>query len=77
MQKKDFRVLVEISLEFLYVDDLINAIISCFGNSHSIGKVINIGQGKPRKVKDIIKHICRKIGTVYLNMARSNFAKMN
>lgn len=49
--------------DFLYVDDLIKAIISCFGNSHSIGKVINIGQGKPRKVKDIITHICRKIGT--------------
>lgn len=49
--------------DFLYVDDLIKAIINCFGNSHSIGKIINIGQGKPRKVKDIIKHICRKIGT--------------
>ena len=49
--------------DFLYVDDLIKAITSCFGNSNSIGKIINIGHGKPKKVKDIIELINRKVGT--------------
>ena len=48
---------------FLYIDDLINAITRCFGNSNSIGKIINIGQGKPKKVKDVIELINKKVGS--------------
>lgn len=47
--------------DFLYVDDLVKAITSCFGNSNSIGKIINMGQGKPKKVKDVIKLINSEI----------------
>ena len=48
--------------DFLFIDDLIKAIISCFNNSKSRGKIINIGQGKPKKVKDIIELIRKKVG---------------
>ncbi len=48
--------------DFLFVDDLIRAIISCFENSKSRGEIINIGQGKPKKVKDIIHLIRERVG---------------
>ena len=44
------------------MDDLIRAIISCFENSKSRGEIINIGQGKPKKVKDIIHLIRERVG---------------
>ena len=41
--------------DFLYVDDAINAIIKSLNFSvRSNGKIINIGYGKPIKVKDLI-----------------------
>jgi nucleoside-diphosphate-sugar epimerase len=61
--------------DFLYVDDLINAITSCFGNSNSIGKIINMGQGKPKKVKDIIKSISSKVGTGVPEYGKIKFRK--
>ncbi len=61
--------------DFLYVDDLIKAIISCFGNSNSMGKIINIGQGKPKKVKNIIKLINGKIGTGVPEYGKIKFRK--
>ena len=61
--------------DFLYVDDLINAITRCFGNSNSIGKIINMGQGKPKKVKDIIKSINSKIGSGVPEYGKIKFRK--
>ncbi len=40
--------------DFLYVDDAINAILKCLKNNHSTGEIINIGSGKPLKIKKII-----------------------
>ena len=61
--------------DFLYVDDLIKAIISCFGNSNSMGKIINVGQGKPKKVKNIIELINGKIGTGVPEYGKIKFRK--
>jgi len=61
--------------DFLYVDDLIKAIISCFRNSNSIGKIINMGQGKPKKVKDIIKSINSKVGAGVPEYGKIKFRK--
>jgi len=43
--------------DFLYVDDLINAIFLSLKKKNLIGKIINIGSGVPIKVKMIIKKI--------------------
>jgi dTDP-glucose 4,6-dehydratase len=48
--------------DFLFIDDLIKAITSCFENSKSRGKIINIGNGKPDKVKNVIELIRKRVG---------------
>ena len=43
--------------DFLYVDDAAEAIIKSLTNKNAIGQIINIGSGKPFKVKNVIKDI--------------------
>ena len=43
--------------DFLHVDDVVNAIIKSLTNKNAIGQIINIGSGKPKKIKNIIKYI--------------------
>ncbi len=40
--------------DFIYVTDVISAILRCFKKDKSNGKVINLGSGKPLKIKNII-----------------------
>ena len=61
--------------DFLYIDDLIEAIINCFGNNQSIGKIINIGQGQPLLVKEVIKKINMKIGSGVPEYGKIKFRK--
>ena len=46
--------------DFIYVEDVVNAILKTLNSKNSNGEIINIGTGKPRKLKNIIKNI-RKI----------------
>jgi len=43
--------------DFLYIDDLIRAIYITLNKKESSGKIINIGFGRPIKIKKIIKKI--------------------
>ena len=43
--------------DFLYIDDVVNAIIKALKSKKAIGQIINIGTGKPKKIKNIIKYI--------------------
>ena len=45
--------------DFLYIDDLINAIIKTLRGRNSVGQIINIGSGKPISIKKLILNICR------------------
>ena len=47
------------SRDFLYIDDLINAIIKILKNKNVCGEIINIGSGKPIKIKKLILKICK------------------
>lgn len=50
------------SRDFLYVDDAVNAILKNFNDKNQmIGKIFNIGYGKPIKVKDVILKIIKII----------------
>jgi nucleoside-diphosphate-sugar epimerase len=40
--------------DFLYVDDLVNAISKCLTNKNSHGEIINIGSGYPMQIKKLI-----------------------
>ncbi len=48
--------------DFLYIDDLINAILKTLKSKNSNGEIFNIGSGKPIKVKNIILKICKLVG---------------
>jgi|TARA_B110000914_G_C15489606_1_gene459884 UDP-glucose 4-epimerase len=43
--------------DFLYIDDFIFAIYKALKCKNAVGSIINIGYGKPHKVKDIINKI--------------------
>ena len=47
--------------DFLYIDDAIEAIIKSLKNKKSTGEILNIGQGKPMMVKNLIEYIKKKI----------------
>ena len=43
--------------DFVHIDDVVDAIIKSLTNKKAIGQILNIGSGKPQKVKNIIKYI--------------------
>ena len=43
--------------DFIHVNDVVDAILKTLTSKHSRGQIINIGSGKPRKVKNIINNI--------------------
>jgi Nucleoside-diphosphate-sugar epimerases len=46
--------------DFVHVDDVVEAIIKSLNSKKGVGQIINIGSGKPKKIKNIIENI-RKI----------------
>ena len=47
--------------DFCYVGDVVKAIFLALKSRNSDGEIINIGYGKPTKIKDLIKKISRII----------------
>jgi len=45
--------------DFLYIDDLISVFMKAFKNKNIIHKIINIGTGQPKKLKDIIDKVIK------------------
>ena len=45
--------------DFLYVDDFVRAVFFSIGNKEAIGKIINLGSGRPLKIKKIIQKIVK------------------
>ncbi|HIF61447.1 MAG TPA: NAD(P)-dependent oxidoreductase [Candidatus Pelagibacter sp.] len=45
--------------DFIHVDDVVNAIFKLFKSKNARGQIINIGSGKPKKIKTIIETIRR------------------
>lgn len=58
--------------DFLYISDAVRAIINSLNNEKALGQIINIGYGKPFKVKDIINKICN-----ITNKGNPIFGKIN
>ena len=48
--------------DFTYIDDVIDAIYKTLKSKGSNGEVINIGQGIPKKIKDLINMIVKYVG---------------
>mgnify|MGYP001201533324 CR=1 FL=1 len=49
--------------DFIYVEDVINAIIKILKVRKLSGEIINIGSGNPIMIKSIIKNICNLVGS--------------
>ncbi len=43
--------------DFLHIDDVVDAILKSLTNKNAKGQIINIGSGKPRKIKNIIEYV--------------------
>ena len=57
--------------DFLYVDDLISAIEKILTNKKSNGEILNIGMGKPIKIRHLINLVKKKI-----NKGKPQFGKI-
>ena len=47
--------------DFIFIDDVVRAIIRSLSNKKSDGQIFNLGSGKPIKVKNLIEFIRSKI----------------
>ena len=43
--------------DFLYIDDVVDAILKTLKSKKARGQIINIGTGEPKKIKKIIEYI--------------------
>mgnify|MGYP001457913547 CR=1 FL=1 len=43
--------------DFVHVDDVVDVILKSLINKNARGQIINVGSGKPRKIRNIIEHI--------------------
>ena len=48
--------------DFCYIDDAVEAIFKTFVTKKSNGEIINIGSGKPKKIREVVNLICKIIG---------------
>ena len=60
--KKFATTLGDQKCDFCFIDDAVEAIFKTLFTSKSNGEVINIGYGKPLKIKDSINLVCKLIG---------------
>ena len=61
--------------DFVHVDDVVKSIFKCFNNKQAKGNIINIGAGKPKKVRQIISFIHRRIKTGYPQFGKIKLRK--
>lgn len=43
--------------DFVHINDVVNAILKSLTNKNARGQIINIGSGKPKKIKNIIEYV--------------------
>ncbi len=48
--------------DFCYIDDVVRAIFKTLNSKKSNGEIINIGYGKPFKIKNVIRLVCKLVG---------------
>jgi len=61
--------------DFIHVNDVVRAIIKSLLNKNAEGKIINIGSGKPKKIKNIIKKIKKITKGGYPEYGKIKFRK--
>ena len=56
--------------DFVYIDDVVDAIIYSLNNKKVLGQIYNLGSGKPVKVYTVINTINKLIGKESLNTVK-------
>jgi nucleoside-diphosphate-sugar epimerase len=49
--------------DFCYIEDVVDAIYKILFSKKTVGKILNIGSGKPIKIKNMIKKVVKLIGS--------------
>ena len=57
--------------DFIHVEDVVNAILKSLKSLKAKGEIINIGTGKPQKIKDVINFLVKR-----LKGGKPNFGKI-
>ena len=61
--------------DFIYVEDVIDAIIKILKNNNVKGEIINIGSGKPIAIKNVILKICKLVNSGIPQFNKIKFRK--
>ena len=61
--------------DFIYIDDVVEAIIKSLINKNARGQIINIGSGKPKKIKNLIKYIKKTLRGGYPQFGKIKLRK--
>jgi len=61
--------------DFVYVDDVVDAIIKSLINEKARGQIFNIGSGKPKKIRNIIKHVKKTLKGGYPQFGKIKLRK--
>ena len=48
--------------DFVFVDDVVDSILKCYKNKKAKGQILNIGSGKPKKIRQIINLVKKLVG---------------
>jgi len=61
--------------DFVHVDDVVDAILKSLINEKARGQIINIGSGKPKKIRNIIKNVKKIIKGGYPQFGKIKLRK--
>ena len=61
--------------DFCHVDDVVGAVFKSFNNKKTNGQILNIGSGKPIKIKQIINLVYKKVGSGKPMIGKLNYKK--
>ncbi len=61
--------------DFVYIDDVVEAIIKSLINKNARGQIINIGSGKPKQIREIIEYIKKVLKGGYPQFGKIKFRK--
>ena len=61
--------------DFVHVDDVVDAILKSLTNKNARGQIINIGSGKPRKIKKIVENVKKISKGGYPQFGKIKFRK--
>tara|TARA_B100001123_G_C15319508_1_gene1027424 strand:- start:2466 stop:3386 length:921 start_codon:yes stop_codon:yes gene_type:complete len=76
MKNKKFSCSTGIQLrDFVYVDDVVDAILKSLKNEKARGEIINIGSGKPKKIRTIINSVKKILNGGYPQFGKIKLRK--